>query len=64
MTAKYVCPECSRPVPINRFDMKSTMCKTCKAKQAVEKAADDLKTGLAVDLVLGKSDSEKSNDQS
>jgi len=59
MTAQYVCPECNRPVHINRFDMKSTICKTCKSKKAVEKAAQELKTGMAMDLVLGKSGMEK-----
>jgi hypothetical protein len=39
--------------------MKSTICKTCKSKKAVEKAAQELKTGMAMDLVLGKSGMEK-----
>lgn len=56
MTAQYYCPECKCPVFINRFDTKSTMCKTCKAKKEVERSAQALKNDLAIDLVLGKSE--------
>lgn len=56
MTAQYSCPACKCAVHINRFDTSSSMCKSCKAKAQVEKASQELKTGLAMDLVLGKSE--------
>lgn len=56
MTAQYYCPECKCPVHINRFDTKSTMCRTCKAKKDAERSAQAVKNGLAIDLVLGKSE--------